>query len=60
MFAKCRSLTSIDASKFNIQNVESMLDMFTYCDKLITVNVSNFNTSKAISNKYDRDVSSLL
>ena len=42
----CKSLTSLDVSKFDTQKVENMFDMFSYCYELITVNVSNFKTSK--------------
>lgn len=44
MFSRCSSLTSLDVSKFNTQNVTSMRIMFAGCNNLTSLNLSNFNT----------------
>ena len=46
MFCRCYSLTNIDLSNFNSQNVESMFKMFYDCNSLVYINLSNFNTCK--------------
>lgn len=45
IFSHCESLTSIDLSSFNTENVINMRGLFFYCLKLEEVNVSKFNTS---------------
>lgn len=45
MFYHCKSLTSLDVSKFDTKNVEDMNGMFDTCSGLTTLDVSNFNTS---------------
>jgi surface protein len=45
MFAYCKSLTSLDVSKFNTSKVTDMSRMFAYCESLTSLDVSNFNTS---------------
>ena len=45
MFRGCKSLTSLDVSKFNTSNVTNMNWMFYECKSLTSLDVSNFNTS---------------
>jgi len=44
MFCLCKSLTNIDLSNFNSQNVTNMCGMFCGCGSLTNINLSNFNT----------------
>ena len=46
MFKYCSSLTSLDVSKFDTQNVINMGSMFTGCSSLTSLDVSNFDTQK--------------
>ena len=46
IFSTCKSLTSIDVSKFDTRNVEDMYDMFGYCHSLTSIDISNFVTTK--------------
>ena len=43
MFILCESLTDIDLSNFNTQNVSNMFSMFSYCESLKNIVLSNFN-----------------
>lgn len=46
MFSNCKSLTSLDLSKFNTSNVTNMSSMFFYCSALTSLDLSgSFNTS---------------
>ena len=45
MFFGCSSLTSLNLSNFNINNVNNMSYMFYNCTSLISLNLSNFNTN---------------
>ena len=45
MFYKCSSLTSLNLSNFNTNNVKDMMYMFYYCSSLTSLNLSNFNTN---------------
>ena len=45
MFYNCSSLTSLNLSNFNTNNVTNMSSMFRYCSKLTSLNLSNFNTN---------------
>ena len=47
MFYNCKSLTNLDLSNFNTQNVTDMSGMFYYCESLKNLNLSNFNTQNA-------------
>ena len=47
MFNCCTSLTSLDLSSFNTQNVKNMFCMFSGCSSLTTINLSSFNTENA-------------
>jgi len=46
MFSNCSSLTNINLSNFNTQNVTDMSSMFLFCRDLTNINLSNFNTQK--------------
>ena len=45
MFYNCSSLTSLNLSNFNTNNVTNMKDMFSYCSSLTSLNLSYFNTN---------------
>ena len=44
MFYNCNSLTNLNLSNFNTQNVTNMSGMFSNCKSLTNLNLSNFNT----------------
>ena len=44
MFSGCNSLTNLNLSNFNTQNVTNMTSMFSGCTSLTNLNLSNFNT----------------
>ena len=44
LFSGCKSLTNIDLSNFNTQNVKDMSFMFSGCESLTNLDLSNFNT----------------
>ena len=44
MFAYCYSLTNINLTNFNTQNVTNMSNMFNGCPSLTNINLTNFNT----------------
>ena len=52
MFSNCLSLTSLDLSGFNTNNVEKMSYMFQNCSKLISLNLSNFLIPKVTELDY--------
>ena len=45
MFNECKSLTSLDVSKFNTEKVTKMSEMFWGCKSLTSLDFSNFNTA---------------
>ena len=45
MFYNCSSLTSLNLSNFNTNNVTNMGYMFFNCSSLTSLNLSNFNTN---------------
>ena len=45
MFSGCRSLTTLDVSKFNTSNVTNMQGMFLNCHLLESLDVTNFDTA---------------
>ena len=51
MFYYCRSLTSLDVSKFDTSKVTNMSYMFSRCG-LISLDISNFNTFKVTDMSY--------
>ena len=48
MFNGCSSLTNLNLSNFNTQNVTNMFCMFNGCSSLTNLNLSNFNTQNFI------------
>ena len=44
MFVYCESLTNLDLSNFNTENVTNMKSMFILCESLTNLNLVNFNT----------------
>ena len=44
MFCDCESLTNINLSNFNTENVTNMSFMFYGCKSLTNINLANFNT----------------
>ena len=48
MFYNCSSLTSLNLSNFNTNNVTNMRSMFFDCSSLTSLNLSNFNTNNVI------------
>ena len=51
MFSECSSLTSLNLSNFNTNNVTDMSYMFYKCSSLTSLNLSNFNTNNVIDMK---------
>ena len=51
MFYDCISLSSLDLSNFNTQNVSNMESMFYNCNSLSSLNLSNFNTQNVTNMK---------
>ena len=45
MFCECSSLTKLDLSNFNTNNVTDMSWMFYKCSSLTNIDLSNFNTN---------------
>ena len=45
MFYNCSSLTTLDLSKFNTNNVTHMGNMFRNCSSLTSLDLSKFNTN---------------
>ena len=52
LFSKCNSLTNIDLSNFNTQNVTDMRYMFYGCNSLTNIDLSNFNTQNVTNMSY--------
>ena len=52
LFGACSSLTSLNLSNFNTNNVTNMCSMFYNCSSLTTLNLSNFNTNKVTNLEY--------
>ena len=48
-FCYCSSLTNLNLSNFNTQNVINMNFMFCNCSSLTNLNLSNFNTQNSIN-----------
>ena len=48
MFYGCKSLSSLNFSNFNAQNVTNMARMFRYCKSLSSLILTNFNTQNVI------------
>ena len=45
MFEGCSSLTELNLSNFNTNNVTNMQSIFKECSSLTELNLSNFNTN---------------
>ena len=52
MFSDCSSLTSLNLSNFNTNNVTDMRYMFFKCSSLTSLNLSNFNTNNVNNMEY--------
>ena len=52
MFSGCSSLTSLNLSNFNTNNVKDMSCMFNECSSLISLNLHNFNTNNVKDMSY--------
>ena len=52
MFYNCSSLTTLDLSNFNTNNVSNMSRMFYYCSSLATLNLNSFNTNNVSDMSY--------
>ena len=52
MFCGCESLTNLNLSNFNTQNLTTMNCMFEGCKSLINLNLSNFNTQNVTYMEY--------
>ena len=52
MFCYCSSLTYLDLSNFNTNNVKDMSYMFCDCSSLTSLNLSNFNTNNVTNMSY--------
>ena len=52
MFSYCDSLTTIDLSNFNTQNVINMSSMFNGCHSLSNINLSAFNTQNVTNMRF--------
>ena len=60
MFYECSSLTKLDLSNFNTQNVTNMKKMFLGCSSLASLDLSTFDTSNVTAMQYMfKDCSSL-
>lgn len=46
MFNGCSSLTSLNISNFNTENIQYMDEVFQRCPSLKTLDVSHFNIGK--------------
>ena len=52
MFYGCKSISSIDLSNFNTQNITNMEYMFFDCNSLSSIKLSNFNTQNVTNMGY--------
>ena len=52
MFCECSSITFLDLSNFNTNNIYNMNHMFSGCSSLTFVNLSNFNTNNVEDMSY--------
>ena len=49
---ECESLTNLNLSNFNTQNIKDIRSMFSYCKSLINLNLSYFNTQNVTDMKF--------
>ena len=52
MFYDCDSLSNLDLSNFNSNNVIYMNGIFSFCNSLKNLNLSNFNTQYVTQTDY--------
>ena len=52
MFSDCSSLSKINLSNFNTENVTNMNHMFSLCKSLTNIDLSNFNTQNVTDMSY--------
>ena len=52
MFRNCSTLTTLDVSKFDTQNVTNMESMFSSCSALTTLDLSSFYTKNVTDMSY--------
>ena len=52
MFNRCSSLTNIDLSNFNTNNIIDIRGMFRGCLSLKNINISNFNTNNTTNMRF--------
>ena len=52
MFYNCKSLTNLDFSNFNTEDIINMEYMFFQCKSLTNINFSNFNTENITNMEY--------
>ena len=52
MFDECSSLTFLNLSNFNTENVTNMSNMFARCKSLLNLTVTNFNTENVNDMNY--------
>ena len=54
MFSSCSSLTSINFTSWNTENIQDFSSLFTFCSSLKSIDLSNFNTKsvKYINNVF--------
>ena len=46
MFKHCNNLASISFDHFDISEVEDMEEMFSFCELLTSLDLTNFSTNK--------------
>ena len=52
IFKHCKSLNSIDTSRFDIKNVKDMDSIFQGCQSLTSLDLSKFDTSQVTSKNF--------
>ena len=51
MFCNCHSLSSINFSNINTENITYMSHVFNYCQAIQKIDLSHFNTAKVVNMK---------
>ena len=52
MFNKCKSITTLDLSSFDTNNVTDMSAMFQFCESLAYINLDGWKTDKVTNMRY--------
>ena len=52
MFYNCKSLTSINLTKFNTKLIKDMSNLFYNCNSLRILDITKFNTSQVENMEY--------